>query len=883
MVNKLVISFIFICSFSLLFGHRGEFLAVENVAIIDDGDRYTINFDLENIKNSELTDIKIEFLINGESVKWKRIPVIHSNIKFTPQSFFVYKDKFNPEEDTYQVEITELFGVENDWGGYDSPNLNGGGVSRQKNELGYEVIADVPWRMKLRDDNGNLQSIPVHIFIHDADGLLGSVKMDWIKIKLKNAGNTSFGPTLTYNSLSTSQYYSLISCTSPNDPQLGIQEMELTGFSKSSSYTIDFDKTNGTFGGDHYKFDQKFAYLTFNIPPSSLVGYSNIIDIEVEMALKDKPDRTYRFRVFRSEDDMPKQANWFRGDTHLHSIYTQNDAETGLPLCATKEAAKLLGLDWITTTDHTSDIDNYGQSILYNWNRILQDVAQKNQEDNSMLYIPGQEVAVENSAGKLVHMLAYPSYTNPSNFPFLGDGKGDVTSTNVTVNNVVTALNSFKGFSYAAHPFATKDKLPAVPVGGGIWNLGDASFPANGSNYPQTGGNIIANDLGESSDLLSTEMNKYLKDAIKGGQIWNMRNSLETSDDDRDPWDVNNTSADEFAKKDTTDEAHHIVKFRQGQEIVNHINKKGLYWKNQNRFLENWKFYISAGSDAHGSFNFSNTSDFAGAGTIDDNTVGKLTTVVYCPNGMGNNGENVLEGMYKGHTTLSDGPILTLGVSTDGNPQDNELLMGDDGIVNTLLPQDYHLNLNYTTTKEFGDVKKLVLYVGTENGELSKTINVSTVSGNNILSYSLSAILDSVFGTLPIPKDEYFYVRGELQTEIDTLSNLIHRTTYEQYWSFSNPIWLQYKTVPLPDKFAIQAYPNPFNGSVNLSVETPQRGSIAIDLYDNIGNLIYSINEYVIERQVIILNMDELNISKGVYFIKASMGEDKETLKLMKF
>ena len=147
---------------------------------------------------------------------------------------------------------------------------------------------------------------------------------------------------------------------------------------------------------------------------------SNIIDIEVEMALKDKPDRTYRFRVFRSEEDIPTQQGWYRGDTHLHSIYTQNDAETGLPLCATKGAAKLLGLDWITTTDHTSDIDNYGQSIIYNWNRILQDIEQNNLDDNSMLYIPGQEVAVENSAGKLVHMLAYPGYSNPKNFPFLG-------------------------------------------------------------------------------------------------------------------------------------------------------------------------------------------------------------------------------------------------------------------------------------------------------------------------------------------------------------------------------------------------------------------------------------------------------------------------------
>jgi hypothetical protein len=863
------------------FSHRGEFLAVEHVEVIDDGARFIVKFELENIKNIELTDVKLEFLINGESVKWKNILTIPSSQKLTSQSFAIYKEDFNPNIDAYQIEITKLFGVVNDWGGYDSPNLNGG-VNRQKNELGYEVIADVPWRMKLKDEDGNLESIPVHVFIHDADGILGSVKLNWIDIKLKNAGLTSFSAPLTYNSLTNAQYKALFSCTSPNDPQLGIQEMELTGFSKSGSSTIDFDKTNGTFGGDHYKFDKKFAYLTFNIPPSSLAGYSNIIDVEVEMALKDKPNRTYRFRVFRSDEDIPKQANWYRGDTHVHSIYTQNDAETGLPLCATKKAAQLMGMDWLTTTDHTSDIDNYGQSIAYNWNRILQDIKQKNVEDNSMLYIPGQEVAVENSAGKLVHMLAYPGYLNPQNFPFLGDGDGDVSGTNVTVNNVVTALKSFKGFSYAAHPFATEDKLPKVPVGGGIWNLGDATFANNGSSYTKTGGNIIANDLSESSDIISTELNKYLKDAIKGGQIWNVRNSLETGDDDRDPWDVKNSSSNEFSKKDTNEYNHHIKKFRQGQEIVNHINKKGLYWKNQNRFLQNWKFYISAGSDAHGSFNFSNTDDFAGAGTISDNTLGKLTTVTYCPNGMGDNGENVLEAMYKGRTSLSDGPLLTIGVSTDGNNQDNELLMGDDGVVNSLLPQDYHLNLNYTTTKEFGKVKQLILYVGTETGELVKKIITTSDSGNNILSYNLSQVLASIFDTISIPKDEYFYVRAELQTQIDTLTNLIHRTTYEQYWSFSNPIWLQYKEVPLPNEFTLISYPNPFTTSFSLAIETPKRGDINIEMYDNLGNLIYATTEYVVEREIITFDFNKMNLSKGVYILRASMGEEKQLLKLVK-
>jgi hypothetical protein len=513
----------------------------------------------------------------------------------------------------------------------------------------------------------------------------------------------------------------------------------------------------------------------------------------------------------------------------------------------------------------------------------MQDIKNQNSADNSMLYIPGQEVAVNNSAGDLVHMLAYPSYGNPQNFPFLGDGDGDISGTSVSINTVITAVSSFKGFSYMAHPFSTADKLPTVPIGGGIYNLGDATFPGNGSNFPKTGGNIICNDLSESSDVFTTEINKFIKDALKGGQIWNVRNSLETGDDDRDPWDVKNSSSDEFAKVDTSSLSHHIKKFRQGQEVINHINKKGLYWKNQNRFLENWKFYISAGADAHGSFNFSNTDDFIGLGTIHDNAVGKLTTITYCPEGMGINGENVLEAMYKGHTTLSDGPILTMGISTDTRPQDNELLMGDDGIINSLLSLDYHLNLNYTTTQEFGDVVKLILYVGTETGELSRSIALDSLNGNNLLSYNLTSILDSVFTSGGIPQDEYIYVRAEMQTRVTGLTNEVNRTTYEDYWSFTNPIWLTFKEIPLPEKFSIKAHPNPFNSDFNLAIENPTKGDVTIKVYDNIGNLIHTVTKYVNEQDVVNINMARFDLAKGTYLVNAFMGDEKQTLKVVKF
>ena len=157
---------------------------------------------------------------------------------------------------------------------------------------------------------------------------------------------------------------------------------------------------------------------------------------------------------------------------------------------------------------------------------------------------------------------------------------------------------------------------------------------------------------------------KLIKDGIKGAQIWNVRNSLVTRGDANDPWDVLNIS-DPFTQFDTTSFSFHIKKFRQAQEVTNFINQLGLQLKNQDdSTYKNWKMYISAGADAHGSFNFSNTDDFCGVGvggSISSNAVGKLATLAYSEEGMGANGENVLKAMYEGNTTLSDGPILSIG------------------------------------------------------------------------------------------------------------------------------------------------------------------------------------------------------------------------------
>ncbi len=878
-----LVSFLFI-SLSF-FAHRGQFASIENVKIIETEENYIYQFQFENIKQTNLSNIAIELVINHHPLQLIEIKEIKSNVQFVAGEFTISKKLMNIENDIVQIEVTKIFGKRNDWGGWDSPNFE----TKQSNTLASEFFADAPWRMKKLDNNGNERDIPVHFYLHDADKVqIITLQIDYINIKIKNASSASFGPILKYNSISDAAFKSMYSSKSPNDPQLDIQEFKLSSFVASDSYTMDFNEDSDFFGDDFVEADHAYWYFTFNIPASELQGMEDIIDVEVEIGYSNNTisNDFIGLRIFRQNEDLPSMTNWYRGDTHLHSLFTQNSAETGLPIEATIEAGKLIGLNWFTTTDHTSDYDNYGGGNIHtNWAKIQTMVQELNTQNPDFKVVAAQEVSTSNGAGDLVHMLAYPSYKAPFSLQFLGDGDGDLTPTHVFIDDVLNKLTITDGFSYAAHPFATADKLPTIPVGGNVWNFGEATFPANGNNFPKTGGNIICNDVNATSDILSSEPGKLMKDRLVGAQIWNVRNGRETTSGilgELDPWNVrgNDTPFSEF---DTTALSHHMKKFRQGQEIVNQANKLGLINKNANSDYKNWKLFISAGADAHGSFNFSNTDDFGSVGVINTNAVGKLTTIAYCPEGMGDNGEGILKALYQGNTSLSDGPIVTIGISSDGNNASNEILMGEDKIVNTLNIEDYYLNIDYVTTAEFGNINYLKLIAGTETGEIERIMPITATSGTNNINLLLTDILDSIFQNSTVPDSNYFYLRAEIQTTKDyTAISSIYGSTYDKYHSFSNPIWITLYDVipPVPvdpeepiTEFSLSVYPNPFEGNVSLTIKNPTDQPVKINFYNDLGQIVSSLTYPIIGEETIVLPQNILDLAKGVYTVKATVAD----------
>lgn len=882
---RLLLTFFVLLGTLSSFAHRGNFLAINNVEITETKDTYIYEFEVENINMVEVRDIKIEFVVNRKSVFQKYYPVLKAKHKSFTESFEIPKNRLDIERGYVQIEITEIFGKKDDWGGWDSPNM-----LKQVNTLASEFYVEAPWRMKRTNSSNAEQDIPLHFFLHDADLVTGfTMKIDYINVYLKSASSGSFGSVLHYENIPDTDYRSMFSCESVADAGLSVKGFDVNSFSPASDKTIVFDAESDWLD-EYVSIDDTYWYFTFNIPASELTALDDVVDVRIVISYANLTitDDNFGLRVFRSDEDIPTQSGYYRGDTHLHSMYTQNDAEIGLPLCSTKEAAKLIGLDWITTTDHTSDFDNYGDgNIQNNWDRIQTEAAQLNASDGTMIYIAGQEVAANNHEGKLVHMLAYPSYSDPSSLPFLGDGDGDVSGTNVSVDDALTQLHGADGFAFSAHPFATEDKLPLIPVDGGIWNLGEAGFIVNGGDFPETGGELICNDPEAPSDVLSTESGKLIKDALKGSQIWNHRGSLSisgTSGDELDAWGVNG-GITPMSQADTASFGFHFKKFRQGQEIVNHINQLGLTLKNQDSSYLNWKMYFSAGADAHGSFNFSNTGNFAGFGGIDNNAVGKLNTLAYCPDGMGANGENVLRAMYDGNISLSDGPILTMGISSNGNDNTNEILMGEDDKIQLQNIDNYFLNFNYTTSDEFGDVTKFTFVIGTETGEVRKNMTLSSLSGDNQIGYALRDIIDSLVTFDDLDLEKYFYVRAELQTFRDySAESDIFRTDHDFFHSFTNPIWIKISDeidVEVSE-FVIESYPNPVDGDFTLVIKSPGKEDVLIGFYSEIGQLIHSEEIYVDTYKEVSFNATELGLSNAMYTIRARIREKTSEVKLIK-
>jgi hypothetical protein len=663
-------------------------------------------------------------------------------------------------------------------------SINSFTQEKQGNTNAADIFADAPYRMLLQDNSANIQPIPVHIMVFDGDELGAAVDLMSIDIYIKNASDTEFGDILVFDTISDAQFEEMLIHRSVYDEVLDVQDFNNSEYSKSPEHSIIFTESSGTFSSNEFvKINQNVWHFTFLIPPSVLENYEPIVDIKVYFNIDWATDDESYLRVFRYNEELPKLSNWYRGDTHYHTIFTQNLAEVGESLEATKYAGQKIGLDWQFATDHSCDYDNYGNNIEENWDILGDKIHELNTEDDSYIFIRGVEMSVTNSDDRVIHALTYPTASSIQSLGFYGDGKGDASATDVSSNELLDSLVENQGMCYAAHPFAEGDKLPDL-ISGGIWNLGDDTFLLNDEPYENTG-TVICNDPSLPSDVFSDNPNYLLKPGLIGFQIWNLDSRLTTGDGDNfyDAWNISGNGS-ELSPLDISENYNMINRLNQGFEVYLHIIRRGLIEKTLNAGLENWKAFMCAGSDAHGSFNFSNTDMIMGySGDIEINALGRISTLAFCPEGMGNHGENILNAFQNGNLILSDGPIISMHLS-DGSG--DNIIIGSDSVINQQQLQNLQLVYHIVTTEEFGDVTNAQLMIGTSETEYSYPLSVDEGEYN----INLESILNSVFND-EIPEDEYIYIRAELLTlkNFDSNADLYKRES-ENYQAFTNPIWL---------------------------------------------------------------------------------------------
>lgn len=233
------------------------------------------------------------------------------------------------------------------------------------------------------------------------------------------------------------------------------------------------------------------------------------VNVDFYVKFRDGKEKTIRnnnarhaerapMRVLVGAPPLPRFDNWRYGDTHFHTLFSENAAEFAAPPAVSADMAERFGLDWIAFTDHSFDLDDKeGDSetndpALPRWNRYKKEVAEAAAAHPRVTLIPGVELSCGNSKGQNVHMLIY----NPHKF-YVGNGDGyerETTTPDLPCADVTAGLARFEA-AFAAHPITELTSVEMYVINRGNWGDDDARAKGlsgleawNGTPGPLPGG-----------------------------------------------------------------------------------------------------------------------------------------------------------------------------------------------------------------------------------------------------------------------------------------------------------------------------------------------------------------------------------------------------------
>ncbi|MBO4436099.1 MAG: hypothetical protein J5791_04330 [Fibrobacter sp.] len=179
--------------------------------------------------------------------------------------------------------------------------------------------------------------------------------------------------------------------------------------------------------------------------------------------------------------DPPKAPGYIAGETHCHTHYSCDHVEHGASPAVLQQAAKAIGLDFVSCTDHAYDFafteEDYTKeapSPAPRFQALRDEIASLPSGEGMPLLLAGEEVSAGNSKGENVHMtvLAPEGY-----LPGLGDC-GRYWLDNKPTMKIPQLLQATGAHCFAAHPFQPIGMLEKFIFRRGYWNHKDLNLDA---------------------------------------------------------------------------------------------------------------------------------------------------------------------------------------------------------------------------------------------------------------------------------------------------------------------------------------------------------------------------------------------------------------------
>ncbi len=610
-----------------------------------------------------------------------------------------------------------------------------------------------------------------------------------------------------------------------------------------------------------------------SLPNSTLLTPANLgygpldaIQLKVEIYYRDdifNYSETRYLRVHVGTGAFPWPEDWYGGDTHYHTMYTNNIAEFGAPIPAVRMAAAAAGIHWLTVTDHSCDLDEtgdgdysyathkweytlqtpsgiqayYRDNVAHgsSWNAIGADVTDF--EGPDLRLYRGVEINLASidtdSYDKTLHCLFYnPSYIHSPLCGAIGE-----RPVRPQIPDGLDQLTAMDGFAYAAHPLSDL---------GAEW--GGFDFAVNGAMW---GDQDIAVSL--------------LYDAFRGIQAFNTRETRESSDQNN-PWS-------DFDSGNLPDNPY-------PNELLDGITLWDALLRSHVDD-DRSKIFLSGGSDAHGDFNYAAYMSLDNYAT--DNAIGKVQTVAYVPGDYAPGNlppmDAIMAAFREGRTIFTDGPFIEIGLDRDDDGdwyEAGDLMIGDDGYSG---PQGVPLPLKirWASLAEFGPIVSVKLFAG----------NASTTTLLHSIDPSTQG--EGYGGETMVDLDGHgfdgpYYFRAEVLTDDGDRG---HR-------GYTNPIWILFSDdvgvdggVPAPEVWLSAGSPNPFNPSTEIRFSLPEPGIVSLAIYDMQGRRVRALidgDSRPAGAQAVRwdgTNEDGTRLASGLYLVRLEARGDILTRKLL--